>query len=63
MKTLCLALALSLATLPAAAQTMEPATVEAGTAASSGGVVVPLLGLLLLLAVISGGSGSPAPLS
>ena len=63
MKALCLACALSLTVLPAAAQTMEPAVGEAGTASSSGCVVVPLLGLLLLLTVISGGSGSPAPLT
>lgn len=61
MKWFCLAAALSLASLPATAQTMDPATVEAEAASSSGGIIVPLLGLLIFLAVISGGSGTTLP--
>lgn len=63
MKTLLLAAALATATLPAAAQTMDPAVVEEGTASSSAGAIVPFLALLIFLSVMSGGSGSPAPLT
>lgn len=61
MKSICLAAALALATLPAAAQTMDAAVVESDAASAAGGAIVPLLGLLLLLVVISGPSNTALP--
>lgn len=42
------------------APTMDPAVIEESTASSSAGMIVPLLGLLLMIVVISGASGSNA---
>lgn len=61
MEALCIALALSLASTPGIAQTMDPAVVESDAAGSAGGVIVPLLGLLLLMVVISGPSNTALP--
>lgn len=61
MKALYLALAFSVASMPGMAQTMDPAVIETDAAGSASGVIVPLLGLLLLLAVVSGPSNTPLP--